>query len=346
MALLAVPDGAQAHTVDPSVVTVIEVDPVVPGLAIDVVTSVSTQLVATNRTDEVLEVLAETGEAFLRIGPDGVEANVASPSWYLSNQPFGLGSLPDGVNPEAPARWARVATSPTWGWFDHRLHPTDLRGGLAEGARPSFRIPMRLGARAVEVRGHLEQRTTVPVFASTFVALPDAATGLVVQLLQGRVPGIFLRWSGEGEVVVTGADGEPFARLGPNGAEVNRRSPTWLFSAQAEGQDLAGLAADPTAAPDWMVVSPTPSFTWLEERAAVLDVATDDEQTQAWTVPLTIAGTAAEITGRSTVSVVALAADTAGGSSTGPRVAVGLAAVGTVALGTWLLRRPGVRGRG
>ena len=48
-------------------------------------------------------MLAEHGEPFLRIGPDGVEANLASPSWYLTNQPFGAGQLPAERHRPTPA---------------------------------------------------------------------------------------------------------------------------------------------------------------------------------------------------------------------------------------------------
>jgi hypothetical protein len=165
---------------------------------------------------------------------------------------------------------------------------------------------MRLGERSIVVRGHLEQRTTTLAFSAQLAAVPDAATGFVVQLLQGRAPGLFVRYEGTGEAIVEGSEGEPFLRLGPNGAEVNRRSPTWAFSAQAQGIDLAGIEADPTAPPDWSVVGSSPSFAWIDPRALIEQVGDDDVRTD-WTVPVLLDGVEAEIVGASAVSVVPLA---------------------------------------
>lgn len=296
--------SARAHEVDPSVVTVIdEVSPAVAGVEVSVATSVTTQLVAVNDTDEVLEVLAVTGEPFVRIGPDGVEANLASPSWYLTNQPFGAASPPPGTSPDAPPRWATVSAERSWGWFDHRLHPQAVTAVLGEERAPTFEVPMRLGGADLVVRGHLEQRTSAPAFGAALRSIPPPESGVVVQLLQGRAPGLFLRYDGSGEVVVEGADGEPFLRLGAGGAEVNRRSPTWVFTAQAQGTDLAGIDADPTAPPEWQQVSPSPSMAWIDPRALITEVG-DDSQRLDWVVPLTIDGRPSAIRGASTVEVV------------------------------------------
>jgi hypothetical protein len=66
------------------------------------------------------------------------------------------------------------------------------------------------------------------------------------------VPALFLVNRGAEPVVVTGRDGEPFLRLGPNGAEVNRRSPTWADDARAQGRELtvASAVVDPASPPE------------------------------------------------------------------------------------------------
>ena len=63
-------------------------------------------------------------------------------------------------------------------------------------------VPLRYGDEELEVRGHLERRKTLPRFAAELVAVPDATSGFVVQLLQGRAPGLFARYDGPGEAVV------------------------------------------------------------------------------------------------------------------------------------------------
>jgi hypothetical protein len=345
--LVAGAGRAAAHEVDPSVVTVIDgVTPAVDGLHVEVATSVTTQLVVANDTPDVLEVLDDRGQAFVRIGPEGVDANLAAPAWYVTNQPFG-GSVPPGAGPDEPARWARVSADRSWGWFDHRLHPTAITGVLGEDERPTFVVPMRLGGRDVTVRGHLEARTTILRFSATLRAVPDPGSGLIVQLLDGRAPGLFVRYAGAGEAVVEGAEGEPFLRLGPDGAEVNRRSPTWRYSAQARGEDLAGVVTDAGAEPEWAVVTSSPSYGWLDPRA-LIEEAGETTVTLDWVVPVDVAGARVEIAGTSVASVTPvedLGAATAEDDEAWLAPVVVAAAVATVGLAVLLGLRRRARAR-
>ena len=341
---------AAAHEVDPTVRFVIDEAPEVEGLTIQVATSVTTELLVENATDLPLEVLSDGGQPFLRIGPAGVEANLAAPDWYLTNQPFG-GEVPAGASPDAPPRWTRVSEEPAWGWFDHRLHPTAVTGQLGEGRAPSFVIPLRYGGDDVEVRGHLERRLTVPRFAAALTTPPEPQSGLEVQLLDGRAPGLFARYDGPGEALVLGTDGEPFLRLGTEGALVNRHSPVWQFTAQARGEDLTGVDVDPAAEPDWAVVGDGASYAWLDPRALIDEVG-DEPVTLDWSIPVTIGGRTIEVAGRSTARLRPVA-ELAGpvdedddGPGGGLVLVVALAVVTLSAVG-WLLRgriRPTGRG--
>ncbi len=313
LAILAVAgaERAAAHQVDPSVLTVIDdVEPAVDGLRVEVGTSVTTQLLVANDTGEVLEVRDDADQPFLRVGPDGVEANLAAPAWYLTNLPFG-GEVPPGAGPDEPPRWVRVSTERSWGWFDHRLHPTVVGEVLEESAAPTFEVPMRLGDRELVVRGHLEARTTVPRFASALRSVPPAEKQLLVQLLEGRAPGLFVRYHGDGEVVVLGADDEPFVRLSARGTEVNRASPTWLFSAQARGEDITGVVTDPRAEPQWQVVASSRSYAWLDPRA-LIDDAGEETVTRDWVVPVLVDGRRVQVAGTSTATVTPIAELTGG----------------------------------
>jgi hypothetical protein len=109
-------------------------------------------------------------------------------------------------------------------------------------------------------------------------------------------------------VVVTGRDGEPFPRLGPTGAEVNRRSRTWATTRRPEGKDLTAAASvvDPGAPPEWEAVAETPAYSWLEFRGlyerdrpprGVLD-AGETAVLRAWTVPLEQADSASSCAAR------------------------------------------------
>ncbi|MEO7556764.1 MAG: hypothetical protein ABIV94_09215, partial [Acidimicrobiales bacterium] len=241
------------------------VAPSVPGLVVQVADSVAPEVVLDNPTATTLEVLADTGEPFLRIGPGGVEANLASPSWYATNNPNG-GPAPSVVDPSNAPRWARVSDQPTWGWFDHRLHPATVSASDGDARRP-WVVPIRYGDQAGEIRGHLERRRFEGSFTSRLVAGAAPLPGVTVQLLDGSVPGLLLRNVGTEPVTVIGAAGEPFARIGPSGAEVNRHSATYVRSAQAQGQPLADAAViDPAAPPDWVAVGADPSYAWIDER--------------------------------------------------------------------------------
>jgi hypothetical protein len=327
------------------VLTVIdEVSPAIDGITVQVATSVTTQLVLENRTATPVEVLDDAGQPFLRIGAEGVDANLAAPAWYLTSSPLGTGSVPPTASATAAPRWASVSVESTWGWFDHRLHPAPVVGSaLGTGRRPTFEVPLRYGDRTIEVRGHLERRATVPRFAARLREVPDAASGLVVQLADGRAPGLFARYDGSGEAVVAGRDGEPFLRLSPAGAEVNRRSPTYAFAAQARGEDLAGIDADPAAPPEWSPVASSPSYAWIDPRA-VIEQVDREPVTLDWSVPATVDGRAVEIAGTSTARLAPLA-EVVGTRSAG-RPGAALAAVGALAVLAvgalvWL-----VRGRG
>jgi hypothetical protein len=118
---------------------------------------------------------------------------------------------------------------------------------------------------------------------------------------------LFLTSRAPEPVVVLGRDGEPFARVGPSGVEVNSHSPTWADNARAQDQDLAAAAAliDPSAPPEWTPVSATPSYSWLEFRGLYERVrpprrVLDRHKTavlRAWTVPLEQSGRRVDVRG-------------------------------------------------
>ena len=58
--------------------------PLLAGMRVEVHHTMAPQLVIENRTARVLEVLDGDGQPFVRIGPTGVEANLAAPSWYAT----------------------------------------------------------------------------------------------------------------------------------------------------------------------------------------------------------------------------------------------------------------------
>jgi hypothetical protein len=338
LVLLALPlalwsaSPAAAHPADPTVRTVLDdVAPALPGVTVQVVENIAAQLVVENTTADVLAVLDDDGRPFLRIGPNGVEANLRSPSFWLSNSPSGGSSVPANATPGAEPRWARVASAPTWGWYDHRLHPearavpTEVFERQDRATLAEWTVPLEYRGRSVEARGHVEYAPVrgqiVAALVGSTATLPDVSA----QLAPGRVPVLLVANDGAEPVVVFGPDNEPFARIGADGAEVNRRSPLWLENARANDQDLttAGVVADPTAPPEWMVVSSSPSLSWLEPRAAYPDLepsaavvaSGEREVLNRWAIPLEQGGIRVALEGTTTWLPVEAAAPTGAASS-------------------------------
>jgi hypothetical protein len=305
---------AGAHFSDPTVHPVIDaVDPAVPGVTVQLAASVTAQLVVANPTPTPVSVLDPNDEPFLRIGPDGVFANKASAWWYLTNSPNGDATVPPDAHRGAPARWEQVSAEPAWGWFEHRLHPT-ARHAPADIVRTHktttlarWSVPFSYGGEPFAVTGRIVYQPIQGAVSARLRGPAQPFPDVGVQLAPGRVPALFLVNRGAEPVVVTGRAGEPFLRLGPNGAEVNRHSPTWVDDARAQGQDLAAAAAvvDPTAPPEWAPVTASPGYSWLEFRGLyerdrpprrVVD-AGKTAVLHAWAVPLEQAGRRVELRG-------------------------------------------------
>lgn len=296
---------AAAHEEVPGVRNVLdEVEPALPGVTVQVQTSAADQLVLENTGSTPLEVLDERGQPFLRIGPAGVEANQAAPAWYLSNSPTGQIAIPPDATPTAPARWVVVAADPSWGWFDHRLHQTILTAAPERRGRiESWKVPIRAGDRTAEIRGHREFAPPSGSFVARLTG--PVPPGLTVNVAPGTVPAFFLTADpGAGDVVILGEEGEPFARLTAAGAEVNEASPSWPLTAASLGRRVEGRvgAQEP---PRWTSVRPQRQLTWLERRAHYPEEEPPDAVRHAgqeadvadWSVPLTVAGTPATLTG-------------------------------------------------
>jgi hypothetical protein len=317
---------AAAHGSDPSVRPVLDaVEPALPGVTVQLAQSVTAQMVVANPTPTTLSVLDGDGQPFLRIGPEGVLANRASPWWYLTNSPNGDATIPADAQPGAPPRWEQVAAEPAWGWFEHRLHPApqgvppDVSRARRITTLARWSVPFDYGGQPVEASGRIVYEPVRGAVTTRLRGSTRPFRDVEVQLAPGRVPALFLVNRGVEPVVVTGREGEPFLRLGPSGAEVNRRSPTWADDARAQGQDLTVAAAvvDPTAPPDWAPAAGTQTYSWLEFRGLyerdrpprrVLE-AGKTAVLRAWTVPLEQDGRRVHLRGETVWKPVSRAGD-------------------------------------
>jgi len=267
--------SARAHGErDPALRSIIDTAPRVRGLEVRVAPGVAQRLEVRNTSGRTLEVLAMTGEPFLRIGPRGVEANLNSRAWYASGNATGVVRAPRSAGPPAAPRWRSVSDRPRWGWFAHELHPDtsgSVPAAVVRAGRPArlgkWRVAVKVDGEPREVTGHFEYRPVRGNLSARLTTPPQVAAGVSVAVLQGRTPGLFMTSTSRRTVVVEGVDGLAFARLGPGGAELNVAGETYRQQPDAPAGTPAGAGSGAGAA-RWRHVSDQASLSWIEPRAA------------------------------------------------------------------------------
>jgi hypothetical protein len=287
VALALLPVGpVSAHSGDLANPIFERMAPTAPGVDVQVAYSAEYELLVGNTGPQAITFLADSGEPFLRIGPKGVEANFASPTFYDSNVPEGLSDYPPQAKPgpDVPPVWRTLSVQPNWGWYDHRLHPAgqvvppEVIKADKVAVLGRWTVPFRLepagpatagqSAQSGQLEGRFEYDPPRGAYTAVQKSSQTPADGLKIQVVSGRtVPAVFVENLTPDPVVILGQDGEPFARIGPKVSEVNGKSPTWAAIQQASGKNPSGTA-DVAAAPDWQQVSDTPRWSWLEFRAA------------------------------------------------------------------------------
>jgi hypothetical protein len=346
VALPCVP--AAAHETDPRISAVLDsIRPALPAsVVVQVRAGIAEEVVAQNPTTTPLEVLGAGDRAFLRISHAGVQADLGSPDWYLTNSPTGSGPIPAIAAPGSPPRWVTISTGDSWGWFDHRLHPQRLQAPANATRRQRLAdwvIPVEYGGARSRLLGHLEY---LPVLGAFSVTADPAPAGLSVSVLDGRLPGLFLTDTGGHTVVVFGSDGKPFVRLQPGRAEVDEGSPSWADDQRARGNAVTAVAHRP----QWRRIADSATVTWLDPRLRYpQDLPRDPTKAAAlarWTIPLTLNGRRAALTGLITWTPAPEATRSSGGSDRA-RVftVVGillLGAAAATAVSAWRRTRPPV----
>jgi hypothetical protein len=331
--------SAKAHQSDPTIVTRIDtIEPALHDVTVEIRAGVADQLLIVNGTRQPVEVDGSNGKPFLRIGPTVVEADVNAPDWVLSNSPLGTAPTPP---PSQKQQWRTVARGASWGWFDHRIHPqarpltAELRKARRTTRLADWTVPLRHDGTGHEIRGHVEYRPVLGAFHTQVGRTPPSLTA---DALDGRVPGLFVRWAGTDPLTIRGIAGEPFARLTSTGAEVNDASETWQDDQRLRGQPPGGVPADPTATPRWRKVGDTPQLTWLDRRLAYAPGVPPDDVARApkpttmveWDLTVHAGSTTDHVTG--TTTWVPAAARSGGARAWWPYAAGFVALLGAVAL--------------
>lgn len=150
------PDGTDYRT------EVTALSPASRGLSARIVEA-GARLEVTNTTGRDIKVLGYSGEAYLRIGPDGVYENTRSPATYLNRTLAGDTSLPPEADPAANPVWRKVSADRSARWHDQRTRWLESDPPAAVTADPTreqrirdWVVPLRDGDRAIEVRGTLD----------------------------------------------------------------------------------------------------------------------------------------------------------------------------------------------
>jgi len=269
---------ATAHENSPRVFAVVDrVAPALPaGVRIKVENGPFTILGVENRTDTYLDVLGPDGEPVIRVGPSGALANLHSTQWFLSSGPAPSAQVPPAAQRSSTPRWGRLSATPRWGLFDRRV-TTPVGPHRHAGSNPThvtrlgeWSVPLRYGNRHVRVYGHLEYRPDLGSTVPRLTTPSNVAPGVQVEMLPGPTPAVFLSNTTSRTVRVRGRQGEPFARIGPEGVQVNVHSVTYAEDRRARGLE-PGQEVDPLHEPTWVDVSGSSTFTWLDTRADTAD---------------------------------------------------------------------------
>jgi hypothetical protein len=285
---------AGAHEGDPNIDTVIlGLHPPTPGIALDIVQNVVPALSLRNSSSGEVEVLDRSGVPFLRIGPRGAEGNLGAAAFYRSSAPSGAAGVPAKVAAgRARTRWVLLSRRPAWAWYDERVPnittaPPAVRARTTPTELAGFTIALRLGAQRLGAEGEVEYVPPRALPVARLTSSMNPAPGVTVALLPGSHPDLYVQNTGRLVVTVLGQQGEPFARIGPHGVQVNLRSPIHAADASARGQNPEA-SANPAARPLWRRVSSAGAYDWLDPRPRL---------ESHWSVPLLIGSQRFAITG-------------------------------------------------
>ena len=160
---LAVPAApTAAHEGDPDYESRIRaVAPAVDGLRVEVVNR-DDSLQLTNGTGRDVHVPGYGGEPYARLLTDGtVQVNRRSEATWTNRERDGKVQIPGFVDADAPPQWQTLDRTGRFAWHDHRIHwmgeglPPQIRQE-GEGQRLyDWRVPVRVGAREITIRGTL-----------------------------------------------------------------------------------------------------------------------------------------------------------------------------------------------
>lgn len=221
------------------------------GVQVQLTETLAPQLLVANPTGKTLVILGQDGQPFLRLSPQGAEANTRHPDWLKTYLPGGL----PGRKPEVGTTplWKVVKSGANWGWFDARLQPAGHKAGQ------SWRIPVLLDGKASEIKGSFQATLQTGYWQASWTRLPVLPAGVSLMLIPGQPYGLMLSNRSTQTVTVMGRQGEPFLRVSAQGTEAYLASPLWQETAAQQG--LRGQKAGA-----WLKLNSAQRHTWIEPR--------------------------------------------------------------------------------
>lgn len=155
-----------------------------------------------------------------------------------------------------------------------------------------------LGANAAPAWAHdLGGRQPTDI-AARVVSIAPAVPGLSVQVVDlGQR--LELRNRTNRDVVVLGYDGEPYLRVGPDGAFENERSPAVFLNKTLEPSAKVPRQYDAAAPPEWHRLSSSAVVRWHDHRAHA-HRAQVAHGPMLWRIPMQYGATQVVVSGRST----------------------------------------------
>jgi hypothetical protein len=144
-----------------------------------------------------------------------------------------------------------------------------------------------------------------PNFLSQVNQVTPAAPGVDVEVLN-RDDRLLLRNSGDATVLIEGYDGEPYARIEPDGTvSVNTDSKAYYINEERDGEVAVPGGVDGKGEPRWKEVSKTGRFEWHDHRMHYMGKGTppgvkdkgERQKLQDYAIPIRVGSAKGSITG-------------------------------------------------
>jgi hypothetical protein len=129
---------------------------------------------------------------------------------------------------------------------------------------------------------------------SRVLSITPAVAGLTVEIIENGTR-VELRNTSDAQVIVSGYEGEPYLRVGPDGVFRNVRSPATFLNRTSTPPARVPASYDATAEPEWRKVSSAKHVRWHDHRAHAM--SSGPFATTQWTIPLTVDGRPVVVSG-------------------------------------------------